>query len=306
MANEIRFSTATDLVLVRTLTQEISLLLADRADLWGHPAITYVGDLAGSGSTARDVALAGLDGYDLMAAVAEGSGPSNTQLTDASPAITIARQALQRELSGILESVESVGLTVPRLAQDMVGAAGMRFTEMVANVADDFTSTVGSTTVDLSVDDFFDAQFTLTQASVDSPYLALLYPVQLTDLQNSVRAEAGALQYIAATQDMLSIKGQGFAGSFNGVDIFTSSKVPTANAGADSAGGMWGYGAIGYADGTRAPVEGPSGTIYPSGTKLWVALDYNTNTDETVIVGNYYVGVAILEDGRGVAIITDR
>ena len=269
--------------------------------------MVFFGDLNGSGSAQVDVPLAGLGGYDLMAAVAENASTSNTALTDASPGITIARQALQRQISDLANLTDSVGLNVEALAGDMVGAAAMRFQEMLANVTDDFTSTVGTTTVDMTVDDFFDAQFTLTQASVPGgPYLCMLYPTQLTDLQSSIRAEAGALQFIPATQDMLTIKGQGFAGTFNGVELFSSSKVPTANGGADSAGGMWGPGAVGYAEGSLSPIVGAGGVQLPAGTPIMVEFERDAAGALTKIVGNYYVGVAILEDGRGVSIITDR
>jgi len=306
MANEVLYSGLGDLRLSLVLTREIALLLKDRASLMGHPSIAYYGDLTGAGSTVIDVGQAGLDGYDLMTSVAEGSSTSNTALTDASPGITIARQALQRQISDLANLTDSIGLNTQRLAADMAGAASMRFTEMVANVADDFTATAGATTVNLSVDDWFDAQFTLTQASVPGNYLSLLYPVQVTDLQNALRSETGPLQYISATQEMLGIKGPGYSGSLNGVDIFASTHVPTANAGADSAGAMWGIGAIGYADGSVANVLGAGGVSYPAGTKVMVEFERDAAGALTKIVGNYYCGVALIEDGRGVSIITDR
>jgi len=305
MANEIYYSGLGDLRYATILAGELGLLLADRASLWRNPAITFYGDARGSGSTVFDVPLAGLDGYDLMASVAENASTSNTALTDASPAITVARQALQYQISDLANSTDSVGLTAERLAQSMVGSASMRFTEMVANVADDFTSTVGTSGADMTVDDFFDAQFALTQSSVPGPYLAMLYPVQLTDLQNSIRAEAGALQFMPATQEMLNIKGAGFQGMFNGVEIFASSHVPTANAGADSAGGMFGRGAIGYREMSVSVVPGHNGVIQATGP-ISVEFERDAAGALTKIVGNYFVGVAIIEDGRGVSIITDR
>ena len=93
--SEIFYSGLGDLRYATILAGELGLLLADRASLWRNPAITFYGDARGSGSTVFDVPLAGLDGYDLMASVAENASTSNTALTDASPAITVARQALQ-------------------------------------------------------------------------------------------------------------------------------------------------------------------------------------------------------------------
>ena len=139
-----------------------------------------------------------------------------------------------------------------------------------------------------------------------TPYVAVLHPVQVTDLQNSIRAEGGALQYVAATQEMLSAKGQGFAGSFLGVDLFKSSKVPTANGGADRAGAMMGYGAVGVAEGSVRPIAALGGALqFPAGTVIAVEYERTSATALTAITGNAYFGTAILQDGMGVSVITD-
>ena len=227
MANEILYSGLGDVRASEILHQELQLLLADRFSIRNHPSIMKFANVAGS--TVLSIPFGGLDGYDLMAAVAENASTSNTAFTDASATLTIGRQALQYQMTDLANLTDSVGVNVDRLALSMVGSAEMRATEMLANVLDDFTTTVGTTTVDMSVDDFFDAQFALTIANVTGPIASILHPRQLTDTQNSLRAEAGAIQFIAATQDMLSVKGVGFAGTLNGVDIFSSSHVPTAN-----------------------------------------------------------------------------
>jgi len=182
----------------------------------------------------------------------------------------------------------------------------MRFMELIANITDGFSSTVGTTTVDYSVDNRFTAQFTLTQASVPGPYLELLYPTQLTDLQNSLRAEAGAFQWREDTRGMLDIRGQGLAGSLMGIDIAVSSLVPTATAGADSAGGMWGIGAVGFAEGSPRAIRGAGEVVFPAGQTIYVELGRDQDATMTKVTGNYFVGVSLIEDSRGVSIITDR
>jgi len=296
-----------DLRLAAALHQELGVMLADRASLWRHPAITFYGDLQGSGSDTLEVPLAGLDGFDRMVAVAENASAANTALTDASPNLQIARQALQRQISDLAVLTDSVGLTVERLASDMVGAAAMRFTELIANVVDDFTTTVSDTGVDLSVAKFLDAVFALTQASVTGPYISILHPNQLTDLQGSLRSETGPIaQWVSATSEMMAIKGPGFAGQFVGVDLFASSHIPTANAGADSAGCVMGLGAVGYAEGTPSALVGAGGFQVPAGSPFLIEFERDSSAALTKIVGSYYVGVGIIEDGRGVSLITDR
>lgn len=311
MANEITFANLSgDLRLAKILNNEIQLLLADRFSLRNHPSIANFGNISGRGSSVLSVPLAGLDGYDAMTAPTGGSGElnaaANVALTDDSADITIARYALRREISDLANMTDSVGLTVERLAADMVGGYEMAVTTAICDVIDGFTTTAGTSGVDLSVDDFFSALFSLEQANVPTPYVAVLHPVQVTDLQSSIRGEGGALQYIAATQDMLAAKGQGFAGSFLGVDIFKSSKVPTANAGADRAGAMMGYGAVGMAEGSVRPIAALGGALqFPAGTVIAVEYERTSATALTSITGNAYFGCAKLQDSMGVSLISD-
>jgi len=306
MANEILFADLSGSArLAAILAKEIELTLADRASLHKHPSIKFMGNIVGSGSNVIQTPIVGLDGYDTMSSPADGAAVSNTALTETNANITVARRALQYSISDLANLTDSVGLNVQRLAQSMVGSAQMTFQSLLCDVTDGFTSTVGTSGVDMTVDDFFSAQFTLTLASVPGPYICILHPRQLADLQSSLRAEAGPNQYVAATQDMLSIKGQGFSGMFNGVDIFVSSKVPTANAGADRAGGMFGYGAVGYAEGSPFAITGAGGIVAPAGTPIVVEFERDASSALTKIIGNYYVGVAKLQDSMGVSIITD-
>ena len=308
-ANALAYASLGDLRLAAVLHRELLLLLGDRSSgMLDHPAMWYLGSESNRGSTVIEIPLAGLDGYDEMGAVAENADAAVTAMTDASPNLTIARQALRRQVTDLAQMTESLGIQwASRLAQDMVGAARMRLVDMVANITDDFTATVGTSGADMTVDDWFDATFALTQGSVPGPYMSDLYPVQLTDLQSSIRAEGGALQFMPASADMLGIKGPGYAGSFLGVDIFASSKIPTASAGADSAGGMFGRGAVAYADCAAATAMSQGAeSVYPAGTRSFVGFDKDLPGAYTDVARDYYAGAAIAETGRGVSIITDR
>jgi hypothetical protein len=287
------------------LAQEIQLKLADRASLHNHASIVNFGNLAGRGSAALQVPIIGLDGSDLLASAADGAVVANTTLTSAAATLTIGRYALRYDFTDLAGLTDSIGLNAQRLAESMVGSTLMAFQNALCDVIDGFTATAGSTGVDMSVDDFYSAQFALTLASVPGPYICVLHPRQLADFQSSLRAEYGATQFVMATQEMLNIKGQGFAGMFNGVDIFSSSKVPTANAGADRAGAMFGYGAVGYVEGSPFPIVGAPGVVTPAGSPVVVEFDRVIGGGTTSILASYYLGIGKLQDGMGVSIITD-
>lgn len=287
------------------LAQEIQLKLADRASLHNHASLINFGNMAGRGSAALQVPIVGLDGSDLLASAADGAVVANTTLTSSAATLTIGRFALRYDFTDLAGLTDSIGLTAQRLAESMVGSTVMAFQNALCDVTDGFTTTAGVSGVDMSVDDWYSAQFALTLASVPGPYVAILHPRQLADFQSSLRAEYGATQFVQATQDMLNIKGQGFAGSFNSVDIFVSSKVPTANAGADRAGAMFGRGAIGYVEGSPFPIVGAPGVVTPAGSPVVVEFDRIVGGGTTSILASYYLGIGKLQDSMGVSIITD-
>tara|TARA_B100000519_G_scaffold169579_2_gene154870 strand:- start:4092 stop:5015 length:924 start_codon:yes stop_codon:yes gene_type:complete len=291
-----------NLRLAAILHNEVSLLLADRASLRNHPSIVNYGNIAGSGSETIRVPLLGVDGYDLMASTNEATAPSSaTALTYLAPEITVARFALQRAISDLAQMTNSGGgPSLDILVQDFAGAFEMTVTSQICALFGSFSNSVGSATVDLSVDDFFAAVFQLEQSNVTGKPVAVLAPVQVSDLQNSIRQEGGALQYIPATQAMLEAKGQGYVGEFAGVDIFKSDKVATSTG---RQGGMFVRGAIGYCEGSMTAPAMLGSAVQANGP---VVIDIDRSFgDTTDLIGNAYFGVAELQDSMGVLIETD-
>ncbi len=307
MANEFFYSSSGDLRLAEVLAAEYRLLLKDRFSLMGHPAIFYAGNCSATGSTVIKVPLVGFGGYDRMSAVAENASTSNTAVTDASATITVARQALQRQVSDINDLVDSIGVNADALINDGLGSYVMRWMEMYASLVDDFSNTVGpGSGLPLTMDDFLSAQFTLVQQSVPGPYLCTLYPKQWTDLQDDLRGEVGPLQLRADVQDAFNARGQGIVATLNQIEIAVSSLVPTANAGADSAGGMHGLGAIAWADGLPSAIRGAGEVVFPAGQRLYTEMERDSAGALTKIVHNAFLGFAEVEDLRGVTLVSDR
>jgi hypothetical protein len=291
-----------NLRLAAVLHNEVSLLLADRASLYNHPAIINYGNIAGSGSETIRVPLLGLDGYDLMSSRNESTSPaSETALTYLAPEITVARYVLQRGISDLAAMTNSGGgPSLEMLVNDFAGAYEMTVTSQICALFGSFSNSVGTATVDLSVDDFFAAIFQLEQSNVNGRPVAVLAPVQVSDLQSSIRQEGGALQFIPATQAMLEAKGQGYIGEFAGVDIFKSDKVATSTG---RQGGMWVRGCLGMAEGRMAPNPMLGGQVQVNGP---VVIDVDrSHGDTTDLIGNAYFGVAELQDSMGVLIETD-
>lgn len=308
-ANAAGASLTTNLRLEQILSAEIGALLADRASLYGHPAIPLVGDLTGSGSDTLRYRLIGLDGYDEMASQtglqAEIKEVLPESLDDAKVDIALVRAAINREVSDLAQLTQFGAPDVDpyRLAESTVGAFLMYFTSQVATAGASFSSTVGSATRDMDVSDFYDALFTLELANVSGPYVAVLHPRQVADWQASLRSEPNALSIAPATQDALMAKGQGSIGSFMGVDIFKSSKI-TSGGGARK-GFMMGYGAMGYAIGKPSRFVGSSEVMMPPGVPISIEFEREAAKSLTRLVASAYCGVSILQDSMGCLISTE-
>ena len=175
---------------------------------------------------------------------------------------------------------------------------------LVANVTDGFTATVGTSGSNLSVANFLAAIQALEVANVQGPYMAILHPQQMGDLRADLAATAGgAVQWMAASQQQINVLGNGYRGQWAGVDLFATTFVPTANAGADRAGGMFGRGAVVWAD-SSIPGENDSSQLIIGG-KILFERDRTAKSGLTAYVTHAYMGVSKGIDAAGVSIITD-
>jgi len=295
-----------DLRLSAMISQEINLLLRDTANLRNSPFISYAGSVNGLGSDTIRVRKAGLDGFDLFETPTnEGDEASTQDFTDAHVDIAVARLALMYKITDLASMTGFGGADIDpfRLAQSMAGSYEASFADKTADAIDDFTNIVGSASTQMSVDDFFNAIFQLEKAASNkgamAPFAAILHPVALTELQDSLRNETGnAISYMSATQEMLMAKGPGYVGNLLGVDVYKSSYVN------DSAGAylsaMFGVGALAYADGVPASLPGAAQSMAMG--KVLVEMERDGAKAITSIIGHAYLGLSVIDDDRGVLI----
>jgi len=288
------------------LFQSIVMKLADTGSLRNAPCFLNVGSINGSGSDSIQVPVVGLNGTDIMAAVADGSSVANTSITSAAATVAVARQALRYDLTDLARVSNSVagGVDLEGLSNAMVAAFNGRFNQMVCALSGGFATQVGSTGVDLTTDKFYDAIFALQLQSVMGEYHAILHPQQYNDLMSSLRAETGPAQYLMANQEQTNALGASFKGKLFGVNTHVSSFVPSVG-GTDYRGMMLGEGAIAYALGTPAPIQAAGGVIIPAGAPIAVEWERDAASGLTKVVGSAFVGVAELQDLKGVGILSD-
>lgn len=297
---------ASDLFLAAVLNRTIHENIVDTTDL--RRTCRFKGNIAGRGSATLNIP--GVTWADAMGAANtdEVTAVAVTDVTTSLSQITVARQALVRRISDLYQmanALDEVGIQA--LAAKMAQAASLRATDLLCTQFGSVTANVGTTTVDLTVDDIYDAQFTLIQASVPGPYICVLAPVQMTDLMSSLRGEGGAQMNNPSVLAALA-GGAMQAKEWNGITFIDCDSVPTS--GGDRVGCMYAIDAFGYAEMVPTDImAGASSSSYlsvvPSGGSVYVGFERDEAEGTTDIVGNYYVGFGIVENARAVKITTD-
>ena len=304
MANEI-LAASSDFLVASVLEMEILTKLSSLINLRGSPALVDFSPMASRGSLVLAIPLAGWDSL-VMTAPGEATGVSNTALDSDQITLTIARQAIQLQISDEL-LVSSMGgaMNVERLAQAAASAYINRHNDLTVGLFGGVTASVGTSGADLTLDDVVDATQTLMRANNTDALYAMLHGQQMSDLQNSLRGEGGALSFSAPTAEMIAAKGKGFAGSYLGVDFWINNRVATANSGADRAGCMWSRGAFGYAEATH-PLSSLRGSVNPQVVSpVLIEFERAGTSGLNTVIASAFLGVAMVEDARAVKIVTD-
>ena len=261
-----------------------------------------------SGSSTMDVTQDAVPGaFSAPTSEVDGSNIVNSAYTTSEFSLAPSLYARRYQLTDLLP-IAGGPVNVERVAANLVAGVGLTMTDLLCALFGSLSNSVGTTTVDLSVSDIFDAVYQLNSSNVSGNYAAVLYPQQFNDFQNSLRAEAGAVQFAPASEQMLAAKGPGFKGSWLNIDFYQSDSVGTANGGADSAGAMFGQGCFAY---TLADPRVKSGHIPAANTimaneALILELARDSTNFMSSIVAQCYPAVVEAEDARGVKIVTDR
>lgn len=228
------------------------------------------------------------------ASVAEGTDLTNTASDPTSVTITAAEVGLMVTPTD-LANKHSVW-DIAQVTAAIKRACVEKWDTDIAALYASFSNTVGATGVDLSLANFLSAIFTLEDNDVAGPYASGLHTVQIADLRTALIGAAGAIfgnANAGAVASLINNSGNnGAKGELFDVQVFASTVIPTANAAADRAGGMFGVGE-----------NSPIGFLWAD--PLMIELQRDASLRATEVVGVSVYGTAEIDDVRGVAIITD-
>lgn len=302
MANEV---VTADLVSNGGLVAEIlaSMIHEELYDPTDLRAVCRRVDWTAGGSTA--MSITSVPGPGVFAAVAEGSSASNSAYTTDSSTLTIARYSRMYEITDLVP-VAGSAVDLNLLVGNLMGGVAVTITDLIAALFGSLSNSVGTSGVDMSVDDMYDAQFQLNSSLVTGRYTFVGHNTQLNDFRSSLRGETGAIQFVAATADMLaSGKAAGFQGSWNGIDVWQSDSC--ASSGGNRQGAMFGEDCFAYTEAPVSLIQGhiPASNILVDAGEILVELVRDAAGGETGALAHYYPAVCEIEDSRGVLVSTD-
>lgn len=280
--NDVQYAAIlTDVVLDALMAQVVTPQLLDHYDLAGKPSV--------------GVKIPKADKFT-AADVNEGTETQNTALTTGSVTWNCAEIGIQATVTDVLELSDIAAAHGARLRQ-LGRALADKVDVDITALFSSFSNSVGATTADLTLTNILDGIYTLEvndTASLGS-IVFVGHQRQTHDVRTALLAEDGVLLTNASgspasASGALSKAQGGFFGTWFGVDFYQSTNVPTANAGADRAGGLFikDY-ALGMSTKWSARIE----PMRWAPIRGWVL----------VATANY--GVAEIEDLAGVDVTTD-
>ena len=251
------------------------------------PALLDFYDISGEASKAVKIPKA--DKFT-ASALTEGTEVANTALTSTSVTGTAAEIGIMATITDVLEVSDIPAAHGARLRQ-LGRAIGDKLDVDICALMDGFTNAAGASGANITLANLLDAIYTLevNDAAGLGSLVAVLHPRQTADLRTELEADTAVI-YSGKSDSNISKAMAGYFGSWFGIDIFQSTNVPTANAGADRAGGVFvrDY-ALAMAQKWAAKVE----------TMRWAPIR------GFVLVATAMYAVFEVEDSAGVELVTD-
>jgi|TARA_A100000172_G_scaffold34388_1_gene20768 hypothetical protein len=258
------------------------------------------------GSDKMDVTIDGKPGVFAPATSELVGGITNSDYDTSKFTLNVSRYARQYQVTDLF-GITGGPIDIDRVVNKLVEGAGLTMTELLCNLFNSLSNSVGTTGVDLDVDTIYDALFQLNTANASGPYTAVLQAAQMNDFRSALRGETGAIQFREATAETLQTRGPGYQGDFLGIRFYQSDSVDTINAGADYSGAMFVDGCFAY---TMAPVRAlqsyiPEDNILVDANEVLVELERDASNAMSTCIANMYPSVVEAEDARGVEIVSD-
>ena len=222
------------------------------------------------------------------AGVAEGTdliGTASTFSTDVAT-ITAAEIGVGVELTDIAREGASEDIAAA-IGRQMGDALAKKVDTDLAALFSGFSQVVGSGAAELTVDSFFQAAAILRNANAPGPYVAVIHPYQAYQIKKQLTNSGATMSHNLSDVGNTALM-DGFVGRLAGIDIFETTVVSGASAGAYE-GAVMSADAIGYMLKRDMRIEE----------------ERNASKRATEFVGTMAFGVSELFDTYGVKLLGD-
>ena len=254
------------------------------------------------GGLALDVTIDPAPGA--FAAVAEGADvAANSAYTTSKFSMTLARKARRYQWSDLI-GMDGGKIQLPEVANKLVQGISLTMTDALTALFPAVAGSVGSASLAMSVDAFYDACFALNSNAANGPYKMVLHPTQINEFRSGLRSESGAVQWHESTFETLRSKGPGYQGEFQGVEVYSTSGV--TNAGGAYIGAIMADGAFAYTFGDPRQISGAVGTdnIYFINEIILVEKLRHALSSSTTLVGNIWTSVVEAQDALACRVLS--
>ena len=304
MANEISWATLeTDAGLAHYLMEGIHENLYDPTDL--RAVMTRRPWSDNMGSETGKVTKVSMSHSFAAASTEISGGASNESIGSGNFQLNPTRRTQKWQVSDLWRKCAVNGsIDLDLLARIVAIGTGLTATDMLCALFASLATTAGSATAQMSVDFAYDAQYKLNLALANGPYRLILATHPFNKFQDSLRGEGGALQFVAATADMLSLRGPGYKGMFGTTEVWDTDSAPLDGGSTYRQMAMIAEGCFEYTEAPPADVSDalPSNVIKIVDGLVRMVHTYSGETTLTTIDADYYPSVVEAEDLRGVYI----
>ena len=220
----------------------------------------------------------------------EATDMSNTAVNTTSTSLIADEAGIMITITDMLLNSSVLGGLEPYAAELGKALANKIDIDLLSKVSD-FTNAVGSTGVDMTESDFLEAIYTLESNNAKGPFIAVLHPIQVSDLRTALAATTGAIW----SGPSVPSEDIGAFASLYGVDVFQSTNCASVNTDADRQGVMM-------------PMGTQSGLAYVLKTAAQTEFQRNASlrATELVVTAIYGHGCVNIAGNGGVKIVTDH
>lgn len=247
-------------------------------------------------------------------------GASNTAYTPVSFSLQPVRKYVKFQVTDLVAVTDPPTNDPgdPRFAgivRDIVNmlAAGvaLTITDVIAALFTGLSTTAGTSTAVLTVDDIYDAMFSANLSNVpftaEDPAICVLHNVQINHLKDSLRGEQGVMQFQQPTAELLKANTGGVVGLWNNILFIQSDSCPLSDTNTNRNGALFARDCFAYQmlPVAQAVAQVPLGQVILASEMLWIEMGRDSDNGMTTYYGNIFLGAAEAgEDLRGVRIRT--